>query len=146
MHRMFLNVLFGLSALCLCGQRDDRTLRPQQALAPAGQEARVALVIGNGTYPSAPLKNPPSDARAMAQALYDMQGNVWQWCQDRKGVYEPGPVTDPQGPATGSNRVCLGGSVNFPPAFVRSAFRQDYRLASDINDLGFRVLAVARTQ
>ena len=70
MHRMFLITLAGLCALCLFAQQNDRTLRPQQGLTQFGvQEARIALVIGNGGYKDAPLKNPPSDARAMAQAL-----------------------------------------------------------------------------
>jgi len=102
----------------------------------------IAWYKGN----SGPTTHPVGQKQPNALGLYDMQGNVWQWCQDRKGGYESGPVTDPQGPATGNNRVCRGGSWNFPPAFVRSAFRQDYRLASEINDLGFRVVAVARTQ
>lgn len=50
---------------------EPRTLRPQQEVTarPNPAEARVALVVGNGAYPEAPLKNPPQDARAMAQAL-----------------------------------------------------------------------------
>jgi len=70
MHRVFPRVLISLFALCLFGQKDDRTLRPQQATAqPATQEARMALVIGNGAYRDAPLRNPVNDARAMKEAL-----------------------------------------------------------------------------
>ncbi len=69
MSRMLLPILTGILALGLCAQ-DPRTLRPQQAPAqPAEKEARIALVIGNGAYKEAPLRNPPSDAKAMAQAL-----------------------------------------------------------------------------
>ena len=57
-------------SVLLSGQEPERALRPQQANAsPAVQEARIALVIGNGAYRDAPLKNPVNDARAMAGAL-----------------------------------------------------------------------------
>ena len=41
--------------------------------------------------------------------LYDMHGNVFEWCQDRFGDYAGGIVLDPQGPQTGSRRVIRGG-------------------------------------
>jgi len=65
--------LLGWSALATPPRKDNRTLRPQQAkVQDARQEARVALVIGNGAYQVSPLKNPPNDARAMAAALRDL--------------------------------------------------------------------------
>ena len=79
MNRLLIQFLTCLSALCLAAQKtpsrkEDRTLRPQQdtsQVAPAN-EKRVALVIGNGAYKDAPLKNPPNDARAMAAALKEL--------------------------------------------------------------------------
>ncbi|MDA1277994.1 MAG: formylglycine-generating enzyme family protein [Verrucomicrobia bacterium] len=51
---------------------------------------------------------------ANAFGLYDMHGNVWEWCLDRYGDYPAGSVTDPKGPSSGSFRVFRGGSwINY---------------------------------
>jgi len=77
MKHLWITVVFAASALGMVAQDEDRTLRPQQAMVtPAGQEARVALVIGNGGYKEAPLKNPVNDARAVAEALKKSGFNV----------------------------------------------------------------------
>jgi formylglycine-generating enzyme required for sulfatase activity len=69
MSRLARCLLLALLPLAISAQA-DRRLRPEQAVVPpAAQEARVALVIGNGAYPEAPLQNPVNDARAMKVAL-----------------------------------------------------------------------------
>jgi formylglycine-generating enzyme required for sulfatase activity len=74
-----------------------------------------------------------------AWGLYDMHGNVWEWCSDRYGDYSKGAVSDPSGPKEGSDRVYRGGGWDGDAAYCRSAFR--YGLAPSIRGdfLGFRV-------
>ena len=81
-----------------------------------------------------------------AFGLYDMHGNVLEWCTDRykKDYYKHSPKDDPSGPATGEFRVLRGGSDFLDPAYCRSAYR--YYNEPDLGNcnFGFRVVAVVR--
>jgi formylglycine-generating enzyme required for sulfatase activity len=55
--------------------------------------------------------------------LYDLHGNMWEWCQDWRGSYSSDAQTDPQGPASGSYRVLRGGAINYSARDTRSASR-----------------------
>jgi formylglycine-generating enzyme required for sulfatase activity len=77
-----------------------------------------------------------------AWGIYDMHGNVWEWCWDWWGYYG-GPVTNPTGPSSGSYRVVRGGSWNYNARICRSALRNG-SLPDSLNGyLGFRLARTA---
>jgi formylglycine-generating enzyme required for sulfatase activity len=76
--------------------------------------------------------------------LYDMHGNVYEWCVDRYGSYSSSSQTDPQGSSSGSERVVRGGGFD-SAWFVRSAYRDSYSVAVGASEpyLGFRLLRIS---
>lgn len=74
--------------------------------------------------------------------LFDMYGNVQEWCEDWYGNYSGGDVTDPKGAASGTVRVMRGGAWNYGVAFnTRSAYRQWVLPTFRNYNNGFRVTA-----
>jgi formylglycine-generating enzyme required for sulfatase activity len=71
--------------------------------------------------------------------LYDMSGNVHEWCQDVHAKYPAEPVRNPEGSPVGTNRVLRGGSWFSFAQFVRSASRYSYPPVGGSSHFGFRL-------
>lgn len=92
------------------------------------------LNVSDGFATTAPVKT----FAANAFGLYDMHGNVWEWCSDWYAPYPPGNATDPSGPSAASTRVVRGGSWFNPAGWVRSAARYGAVPDRRTGRIGFR--------
>ncbi|QDU08123.1 SUMF1/EgtB/PvdO family nonheme iron enzyme [Gimesia aquarii] len=89
--------------------------------------------------------SPVGNYRANNWGLFDMHGNVSEWCSDfyKESYYDQfagKPAIDPQGPQSGSTHVVRGGSWYLFPEYVRSAYRSKLPLTSCGDNVGFRVV------
>ncbi|OQA26499.1 MAG: Serine/threonine-protein kinase pkn1 [Verrucomicrobia bacterium ADurb.Bin345] len=75
-----------------------------------------------------------------AWGLYDMHGNVWEWCLDwYVGNLGTGAVTDPLGADSGSSRVVRGVGWSLSASYCRSAYRSYFGPSSRFSSIGFRL-------
>ncbi len=100
---------------------------------------------GNGPYGTGRMEvyrketTPVSNFPANAWGLYDIHGNVWEWCQDWYGAYPASDQKDPQGPNSGEARVLRGGSWENYAWSCRAARRDGSAPGNRSNFIGFRV-------
>ncbi|MBN1105606.1 MAG: formylglycine-generating enzyme family protein [Deltaproteobacteria bacterium] len=88
----------------------------------------------------APVKSYPPNA----WGLFDMNGNVWEWCRDWYGEYPSTEVQDPEGPGSGTGKIRRGGSWVSPGQACRSANRAFAHPGSRFTSTGFRVVREVR--
>jgi formylglycine-generating enzyme required for sulfatase activity len=90
---------------------------------------------------SARQTHPVGQKKPNDWGLYDMGGNVWEWCADTfKGPYEDKSVVDPEGPPTGEIKVLRGGCWETGPLSARSANRGGIISNRATSRFGFRVV------
>lgn len=97
-------------------------------------------IYGKGIQPEYQQKTTPVGSfPANEWGLYDMHGNVWEWCADWYGNYETGDIKDPIGPSAGDCRVLHGGSWHDIPRLCRSAARGRVEPGFRRRNAGFRL-------
>ena len=111
------------------------SLNGTKANCSGGAEPYGTLVSGPNSFGSKRV----ASYQRNPWGIYDMHGNLFEWCADYYAEYPDGDLTDPKGPERGEVRVIRGGCWNYAPKMCRSAFRSRKDPVSADANTGFRV-------
>ena len=114
------------------GVRDNYTYSGSNSIGP------VAWYGGNSGHST----NPVGRKSPNQLGLYDMSGNLWEWCLDRYGEYSSSSQTNPVGPSSGGRQVLRGGSWDNIESNCRVPFRDFLNPSFRFNSNGFRVVCL----